>query len=141
MRLTHLSSEASAHGAFECVDCHAESETLPHSETADRTSCSDCHGDTEEAYESSIHGRSYGNGSTEAPTCEACHGGIHYLLPASDSESMVHPQRLPDTCGKCHADPEIIRKYGIPIAQPVEAYRQSVHAQATTNGVEGATWR
>jgi len=47
-------------------------------------------------------------------TCDACHGGnarsnsakkAHIgVLPMNDTNSTVHYQKQPDTCGRCHAD-------------------------------------
>jgi len=33
--------------------------------------------------------------------CGSCHG-VHDIKPSSDSTSSVHPNRIAETCGKCH---------------------------------------
>ena len=47
-------------------------------------------------------------------------------------------QRLADTCGACHADPDFLSRHRIPFAKPVEAYRLSVHGRAVASGDEKA---
>ncbi len=42
---------------------------------------------------------------------------------------MVFPWNIPQTCGRCHADPEYMKPYKIPTNQLAE-YKQSVHARA-----------
>jgi Ni,Fe-hydrogenase I cytochrome b subunit len=125
---------ASVHGGFECTDCHAEAAEVPH-ETPRAVDCAACHGDVVEEYRASVHGKA--NGDT--PGCASCHGGIHTLRPGADPESPVHPARLAETCGSCHSDPEVIARYRIPVARPLEAYRGSVHARAVAEDRGGAT--
>jgi DnaJ-class molecular chaperone len=50
----------------------------------------------------------------------------------------VAKQRLADTCGACHADPDFLSRHKIPFAKPVEAYRLSVHGRAVASGDEKA---
>ena len=38
-----------------------------------------------------------------APSCVSCHG-VHGIRPAKDPQSKVYAQRVPETCGACHAD-------------------------------------
>ncbi len=130
---------ASVHGFAECTDCHAGAAGLPHDEGELRSTCADCHDDVVAQYASGIHGSARAEGVVEAPDCAACHGRFHLMLPRTEEESPIHPLRLAETCGTCHSDPDVIDKFGIPIAQPVEAYRGSVHAQAMTGGEEAAT--
>ena len=54
----------------------------------------------------------------------SCHGS-HDILPASDPNSSVNHQRVPDTCGACHEE-------------IVEAYRGSVHGRAEEHGAREA---
>jgi hypothetical protein len=51
----------------------------------------------------------------------------------------VHPQALADTCGRCHANPDIVRKFSIPVVQPLEAYKASVHARVLAEEGTGPT--
>lgn len=77
-----------------------------------------------ELYRQSVHGRAVADGDGAAATCSDCHGS-HGILPAQDARSKVNHFNIPATCGQCHAD----------IAK---TYLESVHGQATKNGVSGA---
>ncbi|MBI1388137.1 MAG: hypothetical protein GC154_06785 [bacterium] len=52
-------------------------------------------------YFESYHGLAMKGGSTKAANCASCHGN-HLILPPSDPRSTVSPERLVETCGKCH---------------------------------------
>jgi cytochrome b subunit of formate dehydrogenase len=129
----------SVHGFLECVDCHTAAEDIPHPEEIARVDCATCHDDVVEAYSSSIHGVSRENGSEEAPACAACHGDVHELIPGTFEDSPVHRSRLPETCGSCHSDPEVVQKFGIPVARPIEAYHDSVHGKLCDEGIGSAS--
>ena len=100
-----------------CVQCH-QREVLPitlgHSFPDWRASvharggvgCEKCHG-----------------GDAAAPTAEVAHRGV---LPATDPASMVHPTRLPATCGNCHE-------------KELAAFRGTVHARELSEKGAGAT--
>jgi hypothetical protein len=84
-------------------------------------------------YRTSVHGqRLFGLGDQRVATCTSCHPA-HSIRPPSDPESSVHPPRVAETCGGCHADPEHMRGYGIPTDQLAE-YRRSVHWRAMDEG-------
>jgi hypothetical protein len=69
-----------------------------------------------------------------APSCVSCHG-VHGIRPAKDPQSKVYAQRVPETCGACHADPKIMAGFTradgspLPTTQLAE-YRDSVHGRA-----------
>jgi len=129
----------SAHGVLGCADCHSGTEEVPHAASAKDVDCSSCHDSVVAAYRDSIHGVSRKNGDTEAPSCAACHGPIHATRPSADERSPVHPLHLAETCGACHSNPDLVQKYGIPVAKPIEAYEASVHARSSRAGQGGAT--
>jgi formate dehydrogenase gamma subunit len=52
-------------------------------------------------YRDSFHGLAARGGSPAVANCASCHGA-HDILPSSDPRSAVAPQRLGETCGKCH---------------------------------------
>ena len=98
--------------------------------------CAQCHASTEiakrtglnliqpiEAYKASVHARAVREGKPAA-TCADCHGG-HGILPPSNPNSTVAHQKVPETCGQCHAD--ITR-----------AFQASVHGEAVARGVREA---
>jgi len=129
----------SVHGFMECADCHIETAEIPHPDEMEPVDCSMCHDDVAEEYLSSIHGQARAHGENDAPSCAACHGDVHALVPSSDPQSPVHTLRLPETCGTCHSDPEMVQKFGIPVAKPIEAYHGSVHFRMAEEGAHSAT--
>jgi hypothetical protein len=81
-----------------------------------------------ELYKTSVHGKRLASGDENVATCIDCHS-VHDIRAVKDAKAPVHPLRLPDTCGKCHADAEKMAKYKIPTNQLAE-YRTSVHWNA-----------
>jgi hypothetical protein len=64
--------------------------------------CSGCHEEMGYTFSKNYHGQASGMGYTKAAQCPDCHGS-HGILPGSDPASMVHPDNLVATCGKCHS--------------------------------------
>lgn len=121
--------ENSLHGGFSCTDCHSGIDDLPHDEKLEKPNCGDCHGDVYEEFLGSIHGKSYAEGNKEFPYCWDCHGS-HYVYPTDDSLSNMFVLNQPRVCATCHSNPDIIRKYRIPISHPSELYETSIHFRA-----------
>ena len=112
-----------------CIDCHADIKEVPHEEQLKRPDCSQCHEDIGEEYLTSLHGQALVKGKEYAPYCWDCHDK-HYVYSQDDSLSKTYPANLPGTCAKCHSDPAVAKKYHIAIANPTEAYTQSIHYRA-----------
>jgi predicted CXXCH cytochrome family protein len=90
-------------------------------------------------FKDSPHGRTLlEKHDDRAPSCVSCHG-LHGIRAAKDPQSMVYRQRVPETCGACHADPKIMAGFTradgspLPTAQLAE-YRTSVHGHALLDG-------
>ena len=71
---------------------------------------------------------------SRAPQCVSCHG-VHGIRPAKDPQSKVYAQRIPETCGACHANPTTMagfkRADGSPLpTNQLAEYRTSVHGRA-----------
>jgi cytochrome b subunit of formate dehydrogenase len=47
--------------------------------------------------------------------------------------------QLPETCGYCHANPDLVEKFDFHVTLPLEAYKHSAHARAIADGKQGAT--
>jgi cytochrome b subunit of formate dehydrogenase len=122
----------SVHAAFDCTDCHAAVVSIPHPEHLPSVECGTCHEDAAAAYVN--HGGATESRGRYLPGCQDCHGS-HDILPASNTRSRVAPANLLHTCGRCHSDPSIVGKYGIPMITPVEVFATSVHARVP----DGAT--
>jgi len=102
--------------------------------------CSSCHSDPDkmrkydlrvdeyELFKRSGHGRAlFERGDPKTATCVSCHGS-HRILSSSDTESPVHYTNIIETCGRCHANKDYMKPYGLPTDQ-VEKYRKSYHAK------------
>ena len=69
-----------------------------------------------------------------APSCVSCHS-VHGIRPAKDPQSKVYAQRVPETCGACHANAETMagmkRADGSPLpTTQLAEFRTSVHGRA-----------
>jgi hypothetical protein len=102
--------------------------------------CSSCHADPDQMRQyglpadqfaelrTSRHGQLLEAGNQDAPTCSDCHDP-HTTLPSSDARSATFPKNIPDTCGRCHTDAEMMEPYGLGIGQ-LEEFRHSSHGRA-----------
>ena len=130
--------------AASCADCHGDVHAVtPHTEATSSVhwshlaqACARCHANVElaekfhftvvrpvAAYLASAHARAVAAGRRGA-VCSDCHGD-HAIFPAADPRSTVFHQRVPETCGACHAE----------IAA---TYANSVHGMAAQRGVRDA---
>ncbi|MBK6765719.1 MAG: cytochrome b/b6 domain-containing protein [bacterium] len=120
-----------------CIDCHGGHAVLGSSNPNStiniqniHKTCGQCHTDEKDLYEVSIHYRALSSGIYDSPTCTGCHGE-HLLISPKDPKSKVsHAKIAAETCGKCHEDPDIIRKYGL-APDVVSTYTDSYHGLAT----------
>ncbi|NOX61621.1 MAG: ammonia-forming cytochrome c nitrite reductase subunit c552 [Chloroflexi bacterium] len=103
--------------------------------------CGSCHADVEEMrqynlptdqyvkYIESVHGvRLQTFKDVNVAVCTDCHG-THDVKKASDPTAAVYPLNVPELCASCHADPEYMASYNIPIDQ-FDIYKTSVHGRA-----------
>jgi nitrate/TMAO reductase-like tetraheme cytochrome c subunit len=118
--------EASIHGPLGCVDCHAEAgKELPHPDKLAKVSCGSCHDDVAGKYHDSMHAWAKEKaGLVGAPSCADCHG-THDITPHTATTSRVYRDRIPATCGSCHAGIE-------------DKYNAGVHAAALRKGASNA---
>jgi hypothetical protein len=144
---------------FGCVACHGGSEKEAGMEAMDPTKgyigkpdrkqivqvCGRCHSDAAfmkrynpslrvdqvVEYSTSGHGRRLReNNDLKVAVCVSCHPA-HSIRPPSDPQSSVHPLRVADTCGACHASATYMEGRRLPTDQ-LAKYRDSVHAKAMT---------
>ncbi len=125
--------ESSVHGSLglACTDCHADlagAKDFPHGKTAP-PACATCHEKEAQAVERSAHQQT----EADSPRCWSCHGG-HGVLKAGDKGSSVAPLNQPTTCLKCHADPKLAARHGLPVRETAEAFQKSVHYQQLLTG-------
>ncbi|MGH7808696.1 MAG: multiheme c-type cytochrome [Candidatus Binatia bacterium] len=152
-------SDIHAAKGFGCVACHGGDGTIGGLESMDRKKgyigkptraqvvevCGRCHADANfmrrynpslrvdqvAEYYTSVHGRRLREQKDEnVATCANCHVA-HSIRPANDARSTVHPTRVAETCGGCHANKDYMARYKIPTDQ-VEKYKKSVHWKLMT---------
>ncbi len=150
-----------AQAGFHCTDCHGGDREAGDPEQAmskghgfaghiKRTSvptlCARCHSDAAvmkkfkpqqrvdqmAQYSTSVHGKRLAAGDESVATCIDCHS-VHDIRGVKDALAPVYPPRLPDTCGRCHADASHMAGHKLPTTQLAQ-YRASVHWEALSKG-------
>jgi cytochrome b subunit of formate dehydrogenase len=124
-------------GAPDCALCHGSAHELlaPKSQafrTAVPDTCGMCHSDVVTQFRDSVHGKALARGITQAPLCTDCHGE-HKILKHSNADSTVNNAHIRDTCGSCHGDVRLTRKFGMPNDRLV-SFDSSFHGLAAKSG-------
>lgn len=135
----------SVHGEVECNGCHIGITTAPRDRkdgeaahpNVGKIRCSSCHADQYEEYAKSVHNKARDNGVKEAAVCFNCHG-THDILTSKDPRSRTYYANVGKTCGNCHADEELIKKYNIPFPDVTKSYGSSIHGKAIIAGKRAA---
>lgn len=102
-----------------CTDCHNPhtqtklvdegGNTLVEARVNIPQTCANCHNAIYEEYKASVHGSALiGEGNPDVPTCIDCHS-VHNVA-ATDNAFRL---RSPNICGECHANKEMMDKYGL----------------------------
>jgi cytochrome b subunit of formate dehydrogenase len=123
--------------APDCGVCHggAHDLLLPKSRAfraAEPETCGLCHVEEAEQFRASVHGRALANGVSEVPACADCHGE-HRILKPTNPASPVSAAHIRDTCGSCHGDVLLTRRFGIPSDRLV-SFDASFHGLAAKSG-------
>ncbi|HEX3985058.1 MAG TPA: cytochrome c3 family protein [Acidobacteriaceae bacterium] len=118
---------ASMHGSLKCTDCHTNVKGYPHPANAAVVNCSTCHTDEAAGLAGSVHAK-----ASEHP-CLGCHGDPHSIVTRTDPQSPVYPLNIPKTCGSCHGNAAMAKKYHLPNVYAL--YLDSIHGFAL--GKEG----
>ena len=134
--------QARKHGdasAPDCGLCHGGAhELLSPASTAFRSAvpdtCGMCHAAVADQYRSSVHGQALTKGITQAPLCTDCHGE-HKIVKPSNAASPVNAANIRQTCGSCHGDVRLSRKFGMPVDRLV-SFDASYHGLAAKRGIE-----
>jgi protein-arginine kinase activator protein McsA len=114
-------------GEAACSSCHGNVHEVAAAPKLQPEKCAECHAQEVQEFRESIHGQAEASGDPDAPKCSNCHGPVHKILPSGDAAATASKKNLPDTCAVCHSNGEFLSRHKIPIAHPVEKYRQSVH--------------
>ncbi len=94
--------------------------------------CDKCHRGILQDFLEGVHGKSFLKGNIDVPVCTDCHGE-HDIYPADKPKSKIYHTKVPEVCGKCHANEILARKYGFSVFQ-VLTYQRSYHGIATKYG-------
>lgn len=132
-----MEKKAGNEGAPDCAMCHGSAhELLSPKSQAFRTSvpdtCAMCHTQVAEQYRASVHGQALARGVGEAPLCTDCHGE-HKIVKRTNEASPVNAAHIRETCGTCHDDVRLNRKFGLP-ADRVVSFDSSFHGLAAKAG-------
>jgi cytochrome b subunit of formate dehydrogenase len=134
-----LARKSGNENAPDCALCHGSAhELLSPKSQAFRTSvpdtCGMCHTEVVEQYRASVHGQALARGITQAPLCTDCHGE-HKIIKHTNVASPVNPMHIRDTCGSCHGDVRLNRKFGLPSDRLV-SFDSSFHGLAAKSGYQ-----
>ncbi len=122
----------SSHKGFACVRCHADVREAPHATPPQAPRCERCHQEPAAELRQSAHqDQAAGAGG---PTCVACHGRPHEILPARDPASPIYHLNLPRTCGQCHGGPGPARPSTSHPPAVFDLYMDSIHGRALSRG-------
>jgi cytochrome b subunit of formate dehydrogenase len=124
-------------GAPDCALCHGSAHELlsPRSQAfraAVPDTCGMCHSEVTEQFRASVHGQALARGVTQAPLCTDCHGE-HRILKHTNAASPVNAAHIRDTCGSCHGDVRLTRKFGLP-SDRLLSFDSSYHGLAAKAG-------
>jgi predicted CXXCH cytochrome family protein len=118
-------AEAGDLNAPVCTDCHGAHDVKPPDEPRALISetCGQCHTAIFENYKDSIHGGALiREDNPDVPVCTDCHG-VHNIQDPRTAQFRVE---TPDLCAGCHADQELMSKYGLS-ADVYSLYETSWH--------------
>jgi predicted CXXCH cytochrome family protein len=118
---------ASIHGSLKCTDCHSSIHDYPHPDKPAPVKCESCHAEEGSALAGSVHAK-----ASDHP-CTSCHGNAHLIVTKTDPTSPVYPLNIPKTCGSCHGNEAMAKKYHLPNVYSM--YLDSIHGFAL--GKEG----
>ena len=123
--------------APDCGACHGSAhELLPAKSEAFRKAvpdtCGGCHAKVAEQYQASVHGQALARGVAQAPLCTDCHGE-HNISKHTDGNSPVNAANIRMTCGGCHDNVLLTRKFGMPSDRLV-SFDSSFHGLAAKGG-------
>lgn len=113
-----------------CTDCHGVHNVGRTEDAPDRTvhMCERCHSQIYNLYAQSAHGSVLIDESNpDVPTCTTCHG-VHVVEGPSDSRFHLFS---PQICAGCHADPELMERYGIS-TEVFDTYVADFHGTTVT---------
>jgi formate dehydrogenase gamma subunit len=119
----------SIHNKLTCGDCHQGVKDGIHMVKPGPVDCGNCHPRISKLYQESFHGQKHLQGVKDAPWCQDCHGS-HDIKSVNDPQSITYRLNLPKMCAVCHQNPQMVKRYRIPVKEPYKIYQQSIHGMA-----------
>lgn len=124
--------------AFFIPACEGLSARTPN----DKNTCMDCHLQLDGALAEAAKKLANDYHEKKGISCADCHGGDP---TAEDADESMNPERgflgspsvaeIPEFCGRCHSNPEYMRKYNPALAtDQLDKYRTSHHGQLLKRG-------
>ncbi len=108
-----------------CTDCHGAHSVYSgrKEKIANARKCEQCHPDVYKVYAQSVHGGALIQEHNEdVPVCSDCHRA-HDII---DPRTTDFRNAVPQMCGNCHANKDLMKKYGLSTAV-VDTYLQDFH--------------
>jgi predicted CXXCH cytochrome family protein len=118
-----------------CVKCHGSHDiarpALPRSRISQ--TCATCHLPISQAYAQSVHGKALiEQNNQDVPVCTDCHRS-HDIADPKDRAWLMN---TPAMCGRCHADEQRMKKYGLSTAV-LSTYLSDFHGTTASFGGHG----
>jgi len=127
-----------------CADCHnphyekqlndpTTEELWPNARLAVPQMCARCHSTIYDQYKQSVHGSALlgsadqPGGNADVPTCIDCHG-VHNVVDPTTAQFRLNS---PETCAKCHTDPERMTPYDL-TTHVLDTYIADFHGTTVT---------
>lgn len=124
------SYEQSVHGravaagsekAANCNDCHGNHDIYPARDERSRVNhwkvpgtCGQCHQEIAREFNESVHGVAVKAGVRDAPVRIDCHGEQLIVDPRSLASPLSAANVSVETCGRCHSNASLARRYDLP---------------------------
>jgi cytochrome b subunit of formate dehydrogenase len=123
--------------APDCSVCHGSAHEVKFTKSAEFHKgvpeiCGMCHSEIAAQFRESVHGKAVAEGIAAAPVCTNCHGE-HSILAPKDKASPVNAGHIRETCGQCHGNVQLSRRFGLPEDRLV-SFDASYHGLAAKAG-------
>jgi hypothetical protein len=128
----------SVHGGFDCLMCHKQYSPNPHEpakgsnisknvallagkiahkakvDPVALAACVECHEESYKSVTDSVHGKNVIEKiQSDGALCTDCHGSPHYITPKNTETSLVNKKNIVKTCGECHENEPLVKKYNL----------------------------
>lgn len=126
----------SSHQYIDCTTCHTgepHNVPTPLTKLSLAEKCGTCHQYQYEQHLRSIHGEQLAKGNPDVATCVDCHSQTrnpHSVVRVLQTDAPAYPKNIAATCSKCHANEQLMGRYGI-VEKVYESYMRSFHGKAT----------